>query len=84
MIVLALVFFFQKSASRQVSLVLAVLGAVAVTGAFRLTGGSSDDGDGGDVVMASSLDVDVEHRRRGSTRSRRNTSTRNTGLWTLP
>lgn len=47
MIVLALVFFFQKSASRQVSLVLAVLGAVAITGAFTLTGDSSAEEDGG-------------------------------------
>lgn len=105
MIVLSLVFFFQKSASRQVSLILAVLGAVAVTGAFTFAGGSSGDDhhdaaiaiaspsdgdtveagpatveieltgasiegdgaghvhvyvDGGDVVMASSLDVDIE------------------------
>lgn len=43
-IVLAIVFFFQKSASRQASLILAVGGAVAITGAFTLSGGS-DDGD---------------------------------------
>ena len=108
MVVLGLVFFFQKTASRQVSLVLAVLGAVAITGAFTLGGGSSGDThhdvsiaiaspaegatvpageatveveleggditgdgaghvhvyvDGGDVVMASSLDVDIELER---------------------
>lgn len=36
MIVLAAVLFFQKTASRQASLVLAVLGVAAVTGAFAL------------------------------------------------
>lgn len=109
MLVLAAIFFFQKTASRQATLVLAVLGVVAVTGAFTLasdSGGadhhdasvaivspaagatvdagtvpveieltgaelaavsdSEDAGhvhvyvDGGDVVMASGLTVDVE------------------------
>lgn len=109
MIVLAVVFFLQKTASRQASLVLAVVGVAAITGAFalaeepggdehhdasiaiaspadgasvaagtvaveiELTGAelaaeseSEDAGhvhvyvDGGEVVMASGLTVDVE------------------------
>lgn len=54
MIVLALVFFFQKTASRQASLVLAVLGAVAVTGAFTLSGGggSGDDHHNASILIA--------------------------------
>ncbi|MDQ3953261.1 MAG: hypothetical protein M3279_09930 [Actinomycetota bacterium] len=47
MLLLAVVFFFQKSASRGASLVLAVLGAVAITGAFALK-----DGDHGDVAVS--------------------------------
>lgn len=43
MIVLAAVFFFQKSASRQASMILAVLGAAAVTGAFTLAKDSGGD-----------------------------------------
>lgn len=43
MVVLAGVFFFQKSASRPASLVLAVLGAGLVTGAFTFAGGSGGD-----------------------------------------
>lgn len=42
MVVLAAVFFFQKTASRRASLVLAVLGVAAITGAFTFTGGSSE------------------------------------------
>lgn len=107
LILLSVIFFFQKTASSRVSLILAVLGAAAVTGAFafgpgpdehvdatisiaspsdgatveagtvtveiELTGAelasesSSEDAghvhvyvDGGDVTMASSLDVEVE------------------------
>ena len=45
MIVVSGVFFFQKSASRRVSLVLLVLGAAAVTGAFTLTSSSDDHHD---------------------------------------
>lgn len=48
MVVLALVFFFQKTASRVASLVLAVLGVMAIAGAFTLAGG----GDDGDVSIA--------------------------------
>ena len=44
MIVLAVVLFVQKSASRQASLVLAVLGIAAITGAFAL----ADDSGGGE------------------------------------
>lgn len=51
MIVLAAMFFFQKTASRQASLVLAVLGAAAVTGAFTFAGGSGG-GDHHDASIA--------------------------------
>ncbi|HEX2294472.1 MAG TPA: DUF4399 domain-containing protein [Actinomycetota bacterium] len=44
MIVLALVFFFQKTVSTQASVVLGVLGAVAVTGAFTFAGESGTHG----------------------------------------
>ncbi len=43
MLVLAGVFFFQKTASRGASLALAVLGVAAVMGAFTLAGDSRDD-----------------------------------------
>jgi hypothetical protein len=51
MIVLAGVFFFQKTASRQVSLVLAVLGVVAITGAFTVAKDSGDGGHGHGVSL---------------------------------
>lgn len=41
-IVLAIVFFLQKSASRRVSLVLAVAGVAAITGAFTLADDSAE------------------------------------------
>jgi hypothetical protein len=57
MIVLALVFFFQKTASRVASLVLAVLGAVAVTGAFTFAGGSEGSGhEDATIAIASPAD----------------------------
>lgn len=71
MIVLAGVFFFQKTASRQVTLVLAVLGVVAITGAFTLARPSGEDehddvgiailspGDG-DTVVAGAVSIEVE------------------------
>lgn len=43
MIVLGVVFFVQKSASRRASVVLLVLGAAAITGAFTFTGSSGDE-----------------------------------------
>ena len=71
MIVLALVFFFQKTASRQASLVLGVLGLVAVTGAFTFAGGSGGDAhhdasiaiaspEDGATVDAGALPVEIE------------------------
>lgn len=42
-LVLAIVFFLQKTASRQVSLMLAVAGVAAITGAFALSGDSAED-----------------------------------------
>lgn len=52
MLVIAVVFFFQKSVSRRASLVLAVLGAVAITGAFTSSGGSSSEDEHHDVSIA--------------------------------
>ena len=52
MLVLAAIFFFQKTASRQASLFLAVLGVAAVTGAFAL-GGSSGGGTSGEHASVS-------------------------------
>ncbi len=56
MIVLAGVFFLQKSASRGASLVLLVLGTVAVTGSFTLGGSSGDDHHDATVAIASPAD----------------------------
>jgi hypothetical protein len=52
MIVLAGVFFFQKTASRRASLVLAVLGVVAITGAFTVAKKSSGGDHHDDVAIA--------------------------------
>lgn len=71
MIVLAGVFFFQKTAKRQVSLLLAVLGVAAITGAFALRGSSGGDDhdevaiaivspDDGATVEAGTVSIEVE------------------------
>jgi hypothetical protein len=52
MVVLAAIFFFQKTASRQASLILAVLGAAAITGAFTFAGGSSESEAHHDAAIA--------------------------------
>ena len=56
MVVLAAVFFFQKTASRQASLILAVLGAAAITGAFAFTGGSSSAHHDASIAIAAPED----------------------------
>lgn len=71
MLFLAAVLFFQKTASRQASLVLGVLGAVAITGAFTFAGGSGGDAHhdaaiaiaspaDGDTVEAGTVPVEIE------------------------
>ncbi len=67
MIVLALVFFFQKTASTRASLVLAVLGAAVVTGSFTLSGGGHSDvavaivsPQDGATVAAGTVELEVE------------------------
>jgi hypothetical protein len=73
MVVLALVFFFQKTASRKASVVLLVLGAVAITGAFTFAGPDDGGGDGhhdvaisivsprdGATVETGPIELDVE------------------------
>ncbi len=54
-LVLAIVFFFQKTASRRASFVLAVGGVAAVTGAFALSGDSGHD-HGVSIAIASPED----------------------------
>lgn len=49
-LVLAVVFFFQKSAPRQTSVIVALAGVAAITGAFALSGGSGG-GHGHDVSI---------------------------------
>lgn len=56
MVVLAAVFFFQKTASRGASLILAVLGIAAITGAFTFTGGSSGGHHDASIAIASPAD----------------------------
>ena len=56
MLVLAAVFFFQKTASRQASLILAVLGVAAITGSFAFGGGSSADHHNASIAIASPED----------------------------
>lgn len=57
MVVLGAIFFFQKTASRQASLVLAVLGAVAITGAFTVASDSGgDDHHDASIAIASPAD----------------------------
>lgn len=56
MIVLAAIFFFQKTASRRASLVLLVVGAVAVTGAFTVARPTGDDHVDATVAIASPAD----------------------------
>jgi hypothetical protein len=71
MVVLAVIFFFQKTASRQASLVLGVLGVAAITGAFTLASdsGSTDHHDAsiaiaspadGEAVDAGTVAVEIE------------------------
>ena len=56
MVVLAAVFFFQKTASRQASLILAVVGVAAITGAFAFAGGSSEGHHDASIALASPVD----------------------------
>ncbi|MDQ3981113.1 MAG: hypothetical protein M3271_00355 [Actinomycetota bacterium] len=56
MVVLGGVFFVQKTASRQASVVLLVLGAVAITGSFTLGGSSGDEHHDASVAIASPQD----------------------------
>lgn len=51
MVVLALVFFFQKTASRKASVVLLVLGAAAITGAFTFAGSPEAPGEHHDAAI---------------------------------
>lgn len=68
MLVLAAIFFFQKTASRRASLVLALFGVAAVTGAFALSGDGHDHGvsieitapEDGATVEAGGVPVAVE------------------------
>lgn len=56
MLVLAAVFFFQKTASRTASLVLLALGAAAVTGAFTVARTSADEHQDASVTIESPAD----------------------------
>lgn len=55
-LVLAAVFFFQKSAPRRTSVVLAVAGVAAIAGAFTLTAGSGSDHHDVSIAIVSPAD----------------------------
>lgn len=67
MVAIAVVFFLQKTASRPATLVLAVLGAVAITGAFTLGGDGHSEvsvaivsPEDGATVDAGTVEIEVE------------------------